>query len=120
MSYKAAKIEFTDIEDPRTGREVELYDGGLVIDARDKSHLGIEVLFCNTVAGIDVEPVICVGKTAAQGGIVSLQSGTPGFGIVAAQIEIAEEDKFRIHSARTIVGIQRVARLFVRGYKSNV
>ena len=120
MSYESTNIKLTDVEDSRTWREVKLHDGGLVVDASDKSHLGIEVLFRNAVAGIDIEPVVCVGKATTERSIVALQPGAPGFGVVTAQIEIAEQHEFRVHPARAIVRIQWVAGLFIRGHEANV
>src|ERR1700756_505118 len=58
---KSADIEFANVEDMRPRREIELDNGGLIVGSSDKSNLRIEILFGDSTARIDVEPVIRVG-----------------------------------------------------------
>ena len=86
MADKSAEIQFANVPNAWTRSEVELKDGGLVVNSGNETHFRVEISLGDPMTGIDVEPVIGIGKAGAQGCVVAVQARGPGLCVVSAQI----------------------------------
>src|SRR5215831_17508421 len=108
-----AEIYFSYPRYMRTRSECSLDDRGQVVDARNKSHLRIEIFLCHGVPRVHVEPVVGVRQPSAERRVVSLQSLRPRLRVITAQIQILKEQELRIEAEAPVIRVDRASRLLI-------
>src|SRR5579859_27914 len=102
------------------GRERCFENGGLDAGAGQETDFGVEVFFGDAATGVNVDPIVGVGEAAAESGVVRMEAGAPGFGVITVEIEIFEEDEFCVEAAGAVVGIEGIAGFLVGGDETDI